>query len=74
MCLVTEFVKQGSLKAILAAHGIKLTWEHKLKLLHSAALGVHYLHSLQPAIIHRDLKPSNFLVHTHPQLPPTPLA
>jgi serine/threonine protein kinase len=75
MCLVTEFVKQGSLKAILADHhGVRLTWDHKLKLLHSAALGVHYLHSLQPVIIHRDLKPSNFLVpHLTPPPTPTPM-
>jgi serine/threonine protein kinase len=62
LCLVTEFVKQGSLKDILLNPTIKLPLEHKLKLLHSAALGIHYLHSLHPAIIHRDLKSSNLLV------------
>ncbi len=62
LCLVTEFVKQGSLKDILLNPTIKLPWEHKLKLLHSAALGIHYLHSLHPVVIHRDLKSSNLLV------------
>jgi serine/threonine protein kinase len=39
-----------------------VTWNQKLRLLHSAALGINYLHSLQPVIVHRDLKPSNLLV------------
>jgi serine/threonine protein kinase len=63
LCIVTEFVKQGSLKDILANHsGVKLVWRQKLRLLRSAALGINYLHSLQPVIVHRDLKPSNLLV------------
>jgi tRNA A-37 threonylcarbamoyl transferase component Bud32 len=63
LAIVTEYVKQGSLKDILfdATH-IKLTWPVKLRLLHGAALGVNYLHSLEPVIVHRDLKPSNLLV------------
>jgi serine/threonine protein kinase len=32
-------------------------------MLRNAAVGINYLHSLQPRIIHRDLKPSNLLVH-----------
>jgi serine/threonine protein kinase len=59
---VTEFVKNGSLRDILANNSVKLAWVQKLKLLHSAALGINYLHSLQPVIVHRDLKPSNLLV------------
>jgi serine/threonine protein kinase len=31
-------------------------------MLRSAALGVNYLHTLEPVIIHRDLKSSNLLV------------
>jgi serine/threonine protein kinase len=31
-------------------------------MLRSAALGINYLHSLDPTIIHRDIKPSNLLV------------
>jgi serine/threonine protein kinase/ABC-type phosphate transport system substrate-binding protein len=62
LCIVTEFVKQGSLKEILLNNGIKLTWNQKLGLLRSAALGINYLHSLHPVIVHRDLKPSNLLV------------
>jgi serine/threonine protein kinase len=62
LCIVTEFVKNGSLRDILANNSVKLPWAQKLKLLHSAALGINYLHSLQPVIVHRDLKPSNLLV------------
>jgi serine/threonine protein kinase len=62
LCIVTEFVKNGSLRDILNNNSIRLTWVQKLKLLHSAALGINYLHSMQPVIVHRDLKPSNLLV------------
>jgi serine/threonine protein kinase len=62
LCIVTEFMKQGSLKDILANHAIKLTWKQKLRLLHGVSLGINYLHSLHPVIVHRDLKPSNLLV------------
>jgi serine/threonine protein kinase len=63
LCIVTEFVKQGSLKDILlASSSIKLAWTRKLDLLRSAAQGINYLHSMQPMIVHRDLKPSNLLV------------
>lgn len=62
MCIVTEYVKQGSLKDILNNNAFKLPWLQKLQLLRSASVGVNYLHSLQPVIVHRDLKPSNLLV------------
>jgi serine/threonine protein kinase len=62
LCIVTEFVKQGSLKDILTNTSIKLPWTRRLELLRSAALGINYLHTLEPMIVHRDLKPSNLLV------------
>jgi serine/threonine protein kinase len=63
LCIVTEFVQQGSLRDMLANRGIKLPWQQRLSMLRSAAQGVSYLHSLQPtAVIHRDLKSSNLLV------------
>jgi serine/threonine protein kinase len=62
LCIVTEFMRQGSLKDILSNNSIKLTWMQKLRLLRSSALGINYLHSLNPVIVHRDLKPSNLLV------------
>jgi serine/threonine protein kinase len=41
---------------------VKLEWKQRLRMLLSAALGVNYLHTLEPVIIHRDLKSSNLLV------------
>lgn len=64
LCIVTEFLKQGSLRDILSNNTIKLAWQQRLRLLRSTALGLNYLHSLTPAIIHRDLKSSNLLVQT----------
>jgi serine/threonine protein kinase len=62
MCIVTEFVKRGSLKDALDATAIKIPWADRLKILHGAATGLAYLHGLEPAIVHRDVKPSNLLV------------
>jgi serine/threonine protein kinase len=62
LCIVTEYMKQGSLRELLANKGVRLTWEQKMKLLHCTALGINYLHSLHPVIVHRDIKPSNLLV------------
>jgi serine/threonine protein kinase len=55
-------VKHGSLRNLLSDGTVRLTWKQRVKLLRSAALGINYLHSLEPVILHRDLKPSNLLV------------
>jgi serine/threonine protein kinase len=62
LCIVTEFAKMGSLESVLLSSNLKLPYQQRLKLLHSAVLGVSYLHLLNPVIIHRDLKASNSLV------------
>ncbi len=62
LCIVTDFASKGSLKDNLFNLSTKLPWMQRLRILKSAALGVNYLHSLNPVIIHRDLKPSNLLV------------
>jgi serine/threonine protein kinase/ABC-type phosphate transport system substrate-binding protein len=62
LCIVTEFVKMGSLNTILADKKIGLKWKQKMKIAHSAALGLNYLHALQPVILHRDLKSSNIML------------
>jgi serine/threonine protein kinase len=66
LCIVTEFVKLGSLRELLHnTSGVKLEWLRRMRMLRSAALGINYLHSLRPVIVHRDLKSSNLLVrHT----------
>jgi hypothetical protein len=48
LCIVTEFVKRGSLKEIISDHTVKLSWVQKMGMLKSAALGINYLHSLSP--------------------------
>jgi len=62
LCIVTEYVKQGSLSDLLLNLSVRLPWMLRMSMLRLAALGVNYLHSLSPCIIHRDLKPSNLLV------------
>jgi serine/threonine protein kinase len=62
LCIVTEFVKNGSLHDMLRDTSVKLSWRQRVRMLRSAALGINYLHSLHPIIVHRDLKPSNLLV------------
>jgi serine/threonine protein kinase len=62
LCILTEYVKQGSLKDLLINPSVKMPWKQRLSMLRSAALGINYLHSLEPVIVHRDIKPSNLLV------------
>jgi serine/threonine protein kinase len=50
------------LQEVLANKSIKLTWQLRMKIARGAALGIFYLHSLDPVILHRDLKSSNILV------------
>jgi serine/threonine protein kinase len=63
LCIVTEYVKRGSLRDVLSDASVALGWPQKLRLLRSAALGVHYLHALEPhPILHRHLTSSTLLV------------
>ena len=43
-----------------------------LRIIHSMATGVHYLHSLEPAVLHRDIKPGNIFVSSGQACPPLP--
>eukprot|EP01087_Luapelamoeba_hula_P007745 TRINITY_DN1900_c1_g1_i1.p1 TRINITY_DN1900_c1_g1~~TRINITY_DN1900_c1_g1_i1.p1 ORF type:complete len:1690 (-),score=189.26 TRINITY_DN1900_c1_g1_i1:61-5130(-) len=62
LCILTEYVKQGSLQDVLAKKSTKLPWQVRMKIAKGAALGIYYLHSLTPIILHRDLKSSNILI------------
>lgn len=48
LCLITEFMKQGSLREVLADSSHKLPFLQRLRMLRAAALGIDYLHSLNP--------------------------
>eukprot|EP01105_Mastigella_eilhardi_P008505 TRINITY_DN2061_c0_g1_i18.p1 TRINITY_DN2061_c0_g1~~TRINITY_DN2061_c0_g1_i18.p1 ORF type:complete len:1315 (-),score=237.47 TRINITY_DN2061_c0_g1_i18:455-4399(-) len=58
MCIVTEWMEQGSLREILAKGALQ--WQYAHHALLSITQGVTFLH--QSGIIHRDLKCANVLV------------
>ncbi|AQN68650.1 protein tyrosine kinase (PTK) family protein [Saudi moumouvirus] len=62
ICIVTEYMKNGSLRDVLKNTQIKLGFSTKMKMLLDAANGINYLHTSQPVIVHRDIKPMNILV------------
>lgn len=62
LAIVTEYIPRGNLRDVLADPNVKLSWSDKSRILRTAALGINYLHSLEPVIVHRDLKPSNMLI------------
>jgi serine/threonine protein kinase len=69
VCIITEYLEQGSLADILYGP-TKLpaeiwTYELILTCALQAARGMLYLHSHQPPICHRDLKSSNLVVDDH---------
>nr|UDO46925.1 ser/thr kinase [Pandoravirus massiliensis] len=61
LCVVTEFVRRGSMRRVLDDHSTKITWIERMRMLRTAAVGVAYLHGAV-GIVHRDLKSSNLLV------------
>ena len=69
LCILTEFLEQGSLADIL--YGSKRVssdvWSYELVLICAiqAGKGMLYLHSQSPPICHRDLKSSNLVVDNH---------
>jgi serine/threonine protein kinase len=69
VCIITEFLEQGSLADILYGPTRLpeeiFTYELVLACALQAARGMLYLHSHQPPICHRDLKSSNLVVDDH---------
>lgn len=69
ICIITEFLEQGSLADILYGSNRVAdefwTYELVLTCALQAARGMLYLHSHQPPICHRDLKSSNLVVDDH---------
>ncbi|XP_047321028.1 receptor-like cytoplasmic kinase 176, partial [Impatiens glandulifera] len=65
LCLVYEFVENGSLDKHLFTKGSiskRLSWDIRLKIAIGAAQGLAFLHTSKPSIIVRDVKSSNILL------------
>ncbi|XP_072925903.1 receptor-interacting serine/threonine-protein kinase 2-like isoform X1 [Hemitrygon akajei] len=59
--LVTEFMENGSLENLL--HRYKVPLPLRLRFVYEIALGMNFLHNLNPALYHHDLKPANVLLN-----------
>lgn len=66
VCIVTELMSRGNVRDLLVGmvkgRQIRLDWSLRQQWALDTALGVGYLHSLDPPMIHRDLKTTNLLV------------
>lgn len=63
-CIVTEFMSNGSLDMLLHEKDMYrvLAWPLRLRILYEIALGVNYLHNMNPPLLHHDLKTQNILL------------
>nr|XP_014354305.1 PREDICTED: receptor-interacting serine/threonine-protein kinase 2-like [Latimeria chalumnae] len=59
--IVMELMENGSLDQLLQ-HVVPVPWALKFRLIHEVALGMNYLHGLNPPLLHLDLKPNNVLL------------
>lgn len=59
LCIVTEFMPNGSLHALLHQKRQTLSYEQRLSMAVQVAEGVVFLHSQSPPFVHRDLKSLN---------------
>lgn len=60
--LVMEFMERGSLYSLLETLSGPPPWPLVFRLAHQIALGMNYLHCLDPPLLHRDLKPQNVML------------
>uniref|UniRef100_A0A671VVM6 Receptor-interacting serine/threonine-protein kinase 3-like n=1 Tax=Sparus aurata TaxID=8175 RepID=A0A671VVM6_SPAAU len=60
--LVMELMERGSLASLQKTLCETPPWPLVFRLAHQVALGINFLHSLNPALLHLDLKPSNVLL------------
>ncbi|NWW07257.1 RIPK2 kinase, partial [Oreocharis arfaki] len=62
--IVTEYMTNGSLNQLL--HGKEvypdIPWCLRFRILYEIALGVNYLHNMNPPLLHHDLKTQNILL------------
>nr|XP_057937907.1 receptor-interacting serine/threonine-protein kinase 2-like isoform X2 [Doryrhamphus excisus] len=63
-CIVTEFMSNGSLDQLLHEKEVYpvLGWPLRLRILYEIALGVNFLHNMNPPLLHHDLKTQNILL------------
>ncbi|GCC31700.1 receptor-interacting serine/threonine-protein kinase 2 isoform X1 [Chiloscyllium punctatum] len=64
MGIVTEYMSNGSLDQLLYQKDIypTLPWSLRLRILYEIALGVNFLHNMNPPLLHHDLKAQNILL------------
>ena len=58
--IVLEYMKYGDLREFL--ENFDTPWSFKLQIALDIAVGMSYLHSLEPTVIHGDLKIQNILI------------
>ncbi|KAJ8280820.1 hypothetical protein GJAV_G00059430 [Gymnothorax javanicus] len=61
--LVMEYMETGSLETLLASEA--LPWELRFRIVHETAVGMNFLHCMNPPLLHLDLKPANILLDAH---------
>ncbi|XP_007902892.2 receptor-interacting serine/threonine-protein kinase 1 [Callorhinchus milii] len=59
--IVTELAENGSLDRFIQRSGVP--WALRLRFVYEIALGMNYLHHLNPPLLHCDLKPANILLN-----------
>ncbi|XP_074056000.1 receptor-interacting serine/threonine-protein kinase 2 isoform X2 [Macrotis lagotis] len=62
--IVTEYMNNGSLNELLHRKNEypDVAWALRFRILHEIALGVNYLHNMNPPLLHHDLKTQNILL------------
>ncbi|XP_028328653.1 receptor-interacting serine/threonine-protein kinase 2 [Gouania willdenowi] len=63
-CIVTEFMSNGSLDMLLHEKDTYpvVAWSLRVRILYEIALGVNFLHNMNPPLLHHDLKLQNILL------------
>ncbi|XP_062870601.1 receptor-interacting serine/threonine-protein kinase 4 [Trichomycterus rosablanca] len=61
--LVMEYMETGSLETLLASE--PLPWALRFRIIHETAVGMNFLHCMNPPLLHLDLKPANILLDAH---------
>ncbi|XP_030827425.1 receptor-interacting serine/threonine-protein kinase 2 isoform X1 [Camarhynchus parvulus] len=62
--IVTEYMTSGSLNQLLHGKDVypDIPWCLRFRILYEIALGVNYLHNMNPPLLHHDLKTQNILL------------